>query len=109
MTMTENIVIAGIGFIGVVVGAICTSVAEIVKISFLQRSAKKAEKARKELLRSMLNHPDYPWRSFTRLKHVIGADDDTTRTLLLHLGARASEDGDDMWGLISRNPFENEK
>jgi len=37
--------------------------------------------------------------------HVIGADEATTKRLLLEIGARGSEDGQDLWGLLERNPF----
>lgn len=53
----------------------------------------------------MLRSPKYQWRKLETLKHVIGADEETTKRLLLEVGARASEDGQPLWGLIERNPL----
>jgi hypothetical protein len=57
----------------------------------------------------MLQNPDYDWRKLDTLMHVIGADEQTTKRLLLEIGARASEDGQPLWGLISRNPLPSGK
>ena len=61
--------------------------------------------ARKKLLLAMLEDERFTWRKFQVLCHVIGADDDTTKRLLLEVGARASEDGQNLWCLVERNPF----
>lgn len=53
----------------------------------------------------MLNHKDYTWRNLSTLSHVIGADEETTKRLLLEVGARASEDGKDLWAMKSRAPL----
>ena len=34
-----------------------------------------------------------------------GADEQTTKRLLIEVGARASEDGQPLWGLVERNPL----
>lgn len=65
----------------------------------------RLDDARKKLLRRMLEDERFRWRNLSTLQHVIGADEDTTKRLLLEIEARASEDGSDVWGLISRNPF----
>lgn len=36
---------------------------------------------------------------------VIGADEETTKRLLLEIGARSSEDGRPLWALIRRQPL----
>ena len=60
--------------------------------------------ARKKVLLDMLESgPD--WRNLGTLCDVTGASPGEVRTLLLQVGARGSERGNDMWGLISRNPF----
>lgn len=50
------------------------------------------------------------WRKLSTLSRVIGADADTTKRLLIELGARGSEkpreDGEEVWGLISKHPLE---
>ena len=46
-----------------------------------------------------------PWRNLETLKRVIGADGDTTIRLLLDVGARGSQKGNVVWGLIARNPL----
>ena len=80
-------------------------VASIANQWFQNRLAKKADEPSRKLLIQMLNHPEYPWREFETLRHVIGADERTTRRLLLEAGARASENGQPLWGLLSRNPL----
>ncbi|MFN0192236.1 MAG: hypothetical protein ACKVP5_09710 [Aestuariivirga sp.] len=66
------------------------------------RRTDKLDSARKELLKKMLANDDWKWRTVSTLSHVIGADEETTKRLLLEIGARASEDGQPKWGLISR-------
>lgn len=55
----------------------------------------------------MLNDKRFEWRKLETLAHVIGADENETMSLLLELGARASEDGEKLWSLISRNSFQD--
>jgi hypothetical protein len=61
--------------------------------------------ARKKLLLAMLEDERFEWRKLVILSHVIGASEETTKNLLLEIGARASEDGQNLWCLISRHPF----
>ncbi len=67
------------------------------------------DEARKELLLKMLDKKK--WRHLSTLSRVIGADEDTTRRLLIEAGARSSEkertDGEEPWGLISKNPLKD--
>jgi hypothetical protein len=64
---------------------------------------------RKSLLKSMLTDDKYEWRSLVVLSHVVGADEEKTKRLLLELSARASEDGTSKWALISRVGLPNEE
>src|SRR5438067_1731851 len=95
-----------IGLIGVVLGSILTIIGNIITHCLKERSAAKKDKRRKEVLREMLEDPAYPehWRNLDTLMHVIGADEKTTKRLLVDIGARASEDGQRKWGLIEYHP-----
>jgi hypothetical protein len=103
--MGENVVIALIGVAGAVIGSVATIAGNIVLHCLKDRAAAKREKPRRDLLLQMLKHPEYKWRRLDTLMHVIGADEQTTKRLLLEVGARASEDGQPLWGLIERNPL----
>jgi hypothetical protein len=106
---SSDITVALIGIGGVIVGSVFATAGQFAFHWFQERPRRQANEKRKALLKQMLNHPSYTWRSFDRLKHVIGADEETTKQLLLEIGARASEDGEDQWGLMSRNPFKNDQ
>jgi hypothetical protein len=56
----------------------------------------------------MLEDERFPgrWWELHTLMHVIGADEETTKRLLIEIGARGSEDGKDFWGLIKHHPFD---
>ena len=69
------------------------------------RRPDKLDDGRKKVLRQMLEDQRFQWREIATLAHVTGADFDTTKRLLLEIDARASENGNDVWGLISRHPF----
>jgi len=103
--MSESIVIAVIGVAGAVVGSIATMASSILLHCLRERAAAKRDKPRKDLLLEMLNDPEYKWRRLDTLMHVIGADEKRTKALLLEIGARASEDGQPLWGLTKRNPL----
>lgn len=107
--MSPKIEVAIIGFVGVLAGSILSVAGQIVMHWLQTGKQNKIDDYRKDLLKRMLGHPDHTWRTFPRLMHVIGADEETTKRLLLELGARASEDGQNLWGLVSRNPFQNDK
>ncbi|MEP4547615.1 MAG: hypothetical protein ABJ000_15655 [Saccharospirillum sp.] len=101
--------IAIVGLIGVVIGSLIT-IAGNVLLHWLQTKKESAlDNARKELLLKLLNKKQ--WRYLSTLSRVIGADEDTTRRLLIETGARASEkertDGEESWGLISKNPLKD--
>ncbi len=78
-------------------------------LNWLQHRKEKAlDEARKRLLEEMLNGSD--WRKLSTLFRVVGADRDTTTRLLTEIGARGSEkqreDGEEVWGLISKHPLD---
>ena len=101
--MSEPIIIALIGVTGAVIGSIATMAGNVLLHWLRERSEAKKDEPRKALLRKMLKHPDHKWRRLDTLMHVIGTDEEKTKSLLLQIGARASEDGKPLWGLISRN------
>lgn len=99
---------AWIGVIGAFVGGFLTIVGQLVVHWLQNRKARALDEARTKLLRQMLERQD--WRKLSTLSRVIGADADTTRRLLIELGARGSEkpreDGEEVRGLISKHPLE---
>ena len=98
-----------IGVIGAFVGGFLTIVGQLVVHWLQNRRGRALDKARTKLLRQMLERKD--WRKLSTLSRVVGADTDTTRRLLIELGARGSEkpreDDEEVWGLISKHPLEN--
>lgn len=107
--MREGTVIALIGVAGAVIGSIATMAGNVLLPWLRERSDARKDEPRKKLLKEMLNHPEHSWRQLDTLMHVIGADEETTKRLLLQIDARASEDGQPLWGFISRNPLPNKK
>jgi hypothetical protein len=99
---------AWIGLIGAFVGGFLTIVGQLIVHWFQTRKARALDDARTKLLRQMLDVKD--WRKLSTLSRVIGADADTKRRLLIEPGARGSEkprqDGEEVWGLISKHPLE---
>ena len=105
MPFSETVIIAIIGAGGVIVGTLLSIVGQIAQEWFKEGRNRAADNERMKLLKEMLEDQTWTWRTLSVLKHVIGADDETTKRLLLEIGARGSEDGEDQWGLRSRNPF----
>lgn len=103
--MSESIVIALIGVAGAVIGSVATVAVQWLSHHLQQRAVEKRDKPRKALLLEMLKSERHQWRKLETLMHVIGADEETAKRLLLELGARASEDGKALWGLVGRNPL----
>ena len=97
--------IAVIGFVGVILGALITSVGNFLIEFFKTSKTRKADKKRIALLKSMLNHEKYEWRKLSTLASVIGLDETHTKDLLILTGARASETNCNTWGLISKHPI----
>ncbi len=101
----NSILIALIGASGVIIGAIVTILGQILKLHLEQRVKKDKMKPRKELLKKMLEKDKDEWRKLETLQHVIGSDSETTKMLLIEIGARASETGSDVWALIKYKPL----
>lgn len=99
--------IAIIGMIGTFVGAIVVVVGNLLVNWVQQRKDKDLDKARTKLLEEMLSGVD--WRKLSTLSRVIGADRQTTTRLLIEMKARGSEkqreDGEEVWGLITKHPL----
>ena len=97
-----------IGVIGAFVGGFLTIVGQLIVHWLQNRRARALDNARTKFLLQMLEASD--WRKLSTLSRVIGADADTTRRLLIELGARGSEkpreDGEEVWGLISKHPLD---
>ncbi len=89
-------------------GGLLIIVGKVVEHFLDGRMISRREKPRKELLKKMLEDERFPkrWRTLDTLMHVIGANEETTKRLLIEVGARASEDGQNLWGLIKHHPFE---
>lgn len=100
-------IISLIGIAGAVVGSIATMAGNFLMHWLKERSEARKEQPARELLKEMLNHNDYTWRNLETLMHVIGADEEKTKRLLLEINARASEDGQNKWALKSRAPLKN--
>ena len=109
MTIPNDVLIALIGFGGVIVGAVFSVAGQFLFHWFQEKPRRKADQERRKLLMKMLSNPQHLWRKFDTLQRVIGADEETTMRLLLEIGARGSEAGSDVWGLVSRNPLPTEQ
>jgi hypothetical protein len=100
--------IAIVGLIGGVVGGVLVIAGNILLNWLQHRNEKALDNARKRLLEQMLRDSD--WRKLSTLFRVIGANRDTTTRLLMEIGARGSEkqreDGEEVWGLISKHPLD---
>lgn len=99
--------VAIIGLVGAVIGSLLTLAGNVL-IHWLQdRPRRVLDDGRKELLKTMLNDDRFPerWRRMSTLSRVIGADEQTTKRLLIEVGARGSEKDDGLWGLIAHHPF----
>lgn len=105
MELSAGIVIALIGLGGALIGSLSTLAGQCLTHHLRQSFEKKRDAPRRTLLKSMLQANPNAWRKLDTLAHVIGADHETTKRLLLDIGARASEDGKDIWALISNKPL----
>ncbi len=99
--------VAVIGLVGVVIGAALTIAGNLLLHWFQDRPRRTLEEGRKKLLKTMLEDSRFPnrWRRLSTLSRVIGADEETTKRLLIEVGARGSEGEDEFWGLIAHHPF----
>ena len=106
--MENPLAVAIAGIIGIIVGALIPVLGNVL-IHYLQNQQKdQLDKLRKELLVKMLDSDRFPnkWRKLETLSRVIGADDETTKRLLIEIGARGSESESNSWGLIKHHPLE---
>ncbi len=94
-----------VGLIGVIVGSVLTIIGNILMHRLKQRAEAKRGEPRRKLLKTMLEDQRFQWRKLETLMHVVGADEPTTKRLLLEIGARASEDGHNLWGLTKYHPL----
>lgn len=101
--------VALIGLLGAIVGSLLTILGNIVLEWFKNKSQKKIDKKRQEILKEMLEHKTYSWRNLETLSAVVGCDKETTKNHLISIGARGSENNDGKWSLTSRNPLKNIK
>lgn len=97
-----------VGLIGVLVGASITITGNFLLHWFQDKPRRALDVKRKKLLEKMLRDPRFKeqWREFTTLSRVVGADEETTKRLLIELGARGSEKADGLWGLLEYHPLE---
>lgn len=107
--LTDSVIVAFIGTLGAVIGSVAATATSLANQCYSHRLERKANEPRRKLLRQMLEHQSHTWRELETLMHVIGSDEESTKRLLLEIGARASENGKPLWGLISRNPLPTER
>ena len=81
--MSESIVIALIGVFGAVIGSVATVAVQWLSHHLHECATEKRDKPRKVLLLKMLKSTKFQWRKFEKLMHVIGADEEITKRLLL--------------------------
>lgn len=103
--MASDVEVAWVGVASGAVGGSLALCGTFLRYWLDQRERSKLEAPRRKLLKAMLEDEQYKWRELSTLSHVIGADEATAKRLLLEIGARASEDGQGLWGLITRNPL----
>ena len=96
-----------IGLLGAVVGALAVLASTFLQDWLANRKQEKLDKPRMAMLLHMLNHmpPGVEWREFDTLSRVIGASREETTRLLISVGARGSEAGNDVWALTSKKPL----
>lgn len=100
--------VALIGLIGVVAGALITVAGSFALHWIQDLPLRRLDLGRKNLLEKMLRDPRFKdkWRKIETLSRVIGTDEETTKRLLIEVGARGSEKDDGFWGLIENHPLE---
>lgn len=103
--------IALIGIVGGIAGALLTLAGNVLLHWLKNRSQRKLDEKRKNLLRKMLDDERFPdkWRNLSTLSAVVGANEEETKRLLIEVKARGSEKNDGKWGLIKNHPFPNKE
>lgn len=96
-----------IGVGGVVIGALTQFALARLGAFMDQRSQRKLDDARKALLLAALENPPAgsEWRQLSTLCGIVGAPPLETTRLLIEIGARGSENGNDVWALLSKKPL----
>ena len=61
-----------------------------------------AIRLKKKVLRTMLTHSRYKWRTISTLSRSIRESRDVTEEMLLQMGARPDESGKPIWTLAPR-------
>lgn len=97
-----------VGFIGVIVGAFIAVAGNFLLHWFQDKPRRELDERRKKLLEKMLRDPRFEerWRRITTLSRVVGADEETTKRLLIEIEARGSEKDDGLWGLLEYHPLD---
>jgi len=92
---------------GVIIGSILTVIGNVVLHYLKELPAKQVEKAQKKILVEMLEDGRFvdKWRSIETLSSVIGESEEKTKSLLIQVKARGSENKKNVWGLIKYHPF----
>jgi hypothetical protein len=100
--------IAVVGFLGVLVGAIVTVAGNLLLHWVQSRRRTALDAKRTKLLQRMLRDDRFNdhWRRLDTLSRVIGTDLESTKHLLIELGARGSEKDDGLWGLLEYHPLD---
>src|SRR5687768_15406484 len=93
-----------IGLLGAGVGALAVLASTWLQHWLAARKQEKEDAPRKAMLLHMLNHmpPGIEWRELETLARVIGASREEATRLLISVGARGSEAGNDVWALTSK-------
>jgi hypothetical protein len=80
---------------------------QILAQQLSNRKQTALDNGRKKILSKMLSdNPNMTWRRLATCQRVIGADTDTTKRLLIEIGARGSETDDLNWGLDISKPVQ---
>jgi hypothetical protein len=97
--------IALVGVIGAIVGSALTIAGNFAIEWFRNRKQKAIDDSRQKILKEMLEDQAFQWRNLSTLAAVVGCDEEQTKSHLIAIGARGSEENDGKWGLISRHPL----
>jgi len=101
-----DIRIAAISAGGVILGALIAAISQWILLWWQDRPKKTLDQKREKILRLMLEDKGHEWRKIETLSRVIGADEEETKRLLINIGARGSENGENIvWALIVNKPL----
>lgn len=103
-----QIIVAWIGVVGVLSGAIVTFLGQFLLHWYQDRPKRRLDAQREKILKQMLsnNNTSTEWRKIETLSRVVGANGDETKRLLIKIGARGSEKENDVWALIENKPLD---